>query len=196
MEKHIFIIDDEQKVCEVIGETLEESGFKISCFSSPAECIAKLHSEKNCHLLIADLKMPEENGIELLEEVKQIAPWIPVLIITGCGDVPSAVKAIKAGAEDFIEKPLDKRNFAKKIRSILENETLYIPELGDSLTPAETKILQLVVNGKSNREIADMLGRSVRTVEVHRAHIMQKLGVNKICDLIKRAVSMGIIDIK
>src|SRR4030042_4203462 len=195
-EQHIFFIDDEPEVCQIIGETIKELGFKVSCFVSPTECLERLRSKEKCHLLITDLKMPEKNGIEMLRDVKHLAPWIPVLIITGYGDVPNAVKAMKAGAADFIEKPLDKKNFAKKIRSILQKNPITHPNLGVALTQKELIILLLIIDGKSNKEIADILQRSVRTIEVNRSHIMQKMGVNNMNDLFKRATLMGLIDIQ
>lgn len=195
-KQHIFLLDDEPKVCEIIGETLTESGFNVSCFISPAQCLERLRSKNKCHLFITDLKMPEKDGIELLKEVKHLAPWIPVVIITGYGDLPNAVEAMKAGAADFIEKPLDKENFAKKIRSILQKNLVTHPNIGAALTRKETIILQLIIEGKSNKEIANILERSKRTIEVHRAHIMQKLSVNNIRDLFKRAALMGLIDMK
>jgi len=194
IENHIFFLDDEPMIREVVKETLEESDFKTSCFSSPIECLAQLRSKK-CDLLITDLKMPEKDGIELLVDVNHLAPWVPVLMITGYGDVPTAVKAMKAGAVDFIEKPLDKKNFVRKIRSILRKSVAVHPDLGDSLTRHETRILQLIIKGNSNKEIANMLHRSSRTIEVHRANIMHKLGVDNLIDLLKRVASLGLIDL-
>jgi two-component system response regulator TtrR len=194
-EQHIFFLDDEPTVREVVRETLEDSNFKVNCFESPTECLAQLRSKK-CHLLITDLKMPEKDGIELLMDVKHLAPWVPVLMITGYGDIPTAVKAMKAGAEDFIEKPLDKKNFVRKIKSILEKNVSSHPDLGDPLTKREMEVLKLVIDGKSNREIAIMLDRSIATVEVHRAHFMHKLSVHNVIDLIKRVADMGMIDLK
>jgi len=194
-EKHIFFLDDEPTVCEVVRETLEESDFNVSCFGSPIECLARLRSQK-CDLLITDLKMPEKDGIELLADVKHLAPWVPVLMITGYGDIPTAVKAMKAGAVDFIEKPLDKKNFVRKIRSILKKNVSTHPDLGDSLTRNETKVLQLIIDGKSNKEIGNVLHRSARTVEVHRAQLMHKLGVDNVVDLVKRVASMGLADME
>jgi FixJ family two-component response regulator len=196
MEQHIFFVDDEPEVCQIIGETIKELGFKVSCFISPTKCLDRLRSKKKCHLLITDLKMPEKDGIELLKDVKHLTPWIPVLIVTGYGDVHAAVKAMKAGAVDFIEKPLDKENFAKKIRSILEKNPVTHPDIGTALTQKELIILRLIIDGKSNKEIADILQRSVRTIEVHRAHIMQKMGVDNMNALFKRAALMGLIDIE
>ena len=194
-EQHIFFLDDEPAIREVVRETLEDLNFTVSCFGSPTECLAQLRSQK-CHLLITDLKMPGKDGIELLTDVRHLAPWVPVLMITGYGDIPTAVKAMKAGAVDFIEKPLDKKNFVRKIRSVLKKNVSAHPELGASLTRNETKILQLIVAGMGNKEIASLLHRSARTVEVHRAHLMHKLGVDNLVDLIKRVASMGLIDLE
>ncbi len=194
-EKHIFFLDDEPTVREVVKETLEDSNFKVSCYGNPIECLARLRSKK-CDLLITDLKMPEKDGIELLMDVQQLAPWVPVLMITGYGDIPTAVKAMKAGAVDFIEKPLEKKDFVRKIKSILKKNPSAHPDLGTSLTRTEKKILQLVIDGKSNKEIAFMLHRSSRTIEVHRAHLMHKLGVDNLVDLVKRVASMGLVDLE
>ena len=195
VEKRIFFLDDEPTICVVVKEALEDSNFTVSCFDNPTECLARLHSEK-CDLLITDLKMPEKDGIELLMDVQHLAPWVPVLIITGYGDTQTAVKAMKAGAVDFIEKPLEKKNFIRKIKSILKQHVSTHPDLGASLTWTERKILQLIIDGKSNKEIAIILNRSVRTVEVHRAHIMHKLGSDNLFDLIKRVAAMGLVDLK
>jgi len=195
VEQHIFFLDDEPTVREAVKETLEDSNFKVSCFGSPIECLARLCSQK-CDLLITDLKMPEKDGIELLTDVKHLSPWVPVLMITGYGDIPTAVKAMKAGAVDFIEKPLDKKNFIRKVRSILKKNVSTHPDLGAHLTRNETKILQLIVNGMGNKEIANVLHRSARTIEVHRAHLMHKLGVENLVDLVKRVASMGLVDLE
>ncbi|MHC4322943.1 MAG: response regulator transcription factor [Planctomycetota bacterium] len=194
-EKNIFFLDDEPTVREVVRETLEDSNFNVSCFGNPFECLAQLRSKK-CDLLVTDLKMPEKDGIELLTDVQHLAPWVPVLMITGYGDIPTAVKAMKAGAVDFIEKPLEKKDFVRKIRSILKKHVSTHPDLGTTLTRTEKKILQLVIDGKSNKEIAFLLHRSARTIEVHRSHLMHKLGVDNLVDLVKRVASMGLIDLE
>ena len=195
VKQHIFFLDDEPKIREVVRETLEGSKFKVTCLGNPFECLTRLRSQK-CDLLITDLKMPEKDGMELLMDVQHLAPWVPVLMITGYGDIPTAVKAMKAGAVDFIEKPLDKRNFVRKINSILRKNVSTHPDLGNSLTRAEKKILQLVIDGKSNKEISILLHRSARTIEVHRAHIMHKLGVDNLVDLVKRIATMELVDME
>ncbi|MHC4145028.1 MAG: response regulator transcription factor [Planctomycetota bacterium] len=194
VEQSVFVVDNELKVLEVVGETLGSLGIEVTCFVHPAKCLERLSSQK-CDLLIADLKMPEMDGMELVASVKRMAPWVPVLIIIGYGDVRTAVRAIKAGAVDFIEKPLDKQNLVRTVKAILQENVLPNASVGKPLTAVEAKILKLVIDGKSNRDIAELLKRSVRTIEVHRAHMMDKLGVKSLLDLVKRAVTLGLIDL-
>ncbi|MHC4424489.1 MAG: response regulator transcription factor [Planctomycetota bacterium] len=193
-DQHIFVVDDEPKVCQIICETLENAGAQVSCFVRAAECLEQLHSQR-CDLLITDLRMPGIDGVELLKGARGLTPWLPVLIITGYGDVRTAVKAMKAGAVDFIEKPLVKNDFVQKVKSILQRSASADAFLGKSLTRTEKRVLRLVVDGKSNTEIANLLHRSKRTIEVHRAHLMEKLGVDNIVDLVKRVAVMKLIDL-
>ena len=186
-DQHIFLVDDEPKVRQIIDETLGQLRLKVSCFACAAYCLDHL-CDQECDLLITDLKMPEMDGIELLRCAKKIVPLLPVLIITGYGDVPTAVQAIKAGAEDFIEKPLDKISFVKKVRAILQDNGNHTEtHTGEPLTRSERRVLKLVLDAKSNKEIADLLNRSRRTIEVHRARVMRKLGADSLVDLVKRA---------
>jgi two-component system response regulator FixJ len=150
---HIFFVDDELEVCKAVSETLEESGYEVSHFTRTTDCLEQLHSV-TCHLLITDLKMPKMNGIELLTEAKRLAPWMPVLVITGYGDIPTAVTAVKAGAADFIEKPLDRDSFLSKVASILQRSPRVGFDVGKPLTDREKRILKLVTEGKGNRCIA------------------------------------------
>jgi two-component system response regulator TtrR len=188
-KNHVFFLDDESQVRDVVKETLEDAGIGVTCFACANECLAMLSSVR-CDLLITDLRMPEKNGLELLGDVKRLAPWIPVLMITGYGDVPTAVKAMKGGAVDFIEKPLGKRAFLQKIKAILQESTLARVSPCEPLTRTERQVLRLIIDGKSNRDIANLIHRSVRTVEVHRAHIMRKCGVDDLVNLIKRCAAM------
>ncbi|MHC4119934.1 MAG: response regulator transcription factor [Planctomycetota bacterium] len=193
-EHSVFVVDDEPRVCEAICETLEQSGIRVSCFSNAVECIEQLHRQK-CHLLITDLRMPQMDGVELATNARVIAPWLPVLMITGYGDIPTAVKAVKAGVVDFVEKPLVKEEFLKRVKSLLDERAGGYERLGSPLTRRETKVMKLIVEGKSNKEIANLLHRSVRTIEVHRGRVMNKLGVTSLIDLIKRAATMGLVDL-
>ncbi|OHB76682.1 MAG: hypothetical protein A2Z25_13835 [Planctomycetes bacterium RBG_16_55_9] len=191
----VFFLDDESSVRDVVKETLEESGIEVVCFDSPAECLAQLRTTR-CGLLITDLRMPGKNGIEVLSEVRQSFPWLPVLMITAYGDIPTAVKAIKAGAVDFIEKPLPKETLVRKVKVILERSASAPARLGKPLTRAEAPILRLIMQGMSNKEIATLTNRSIRTIETHRAHIMQKFGVDNIIDFLKLGAAMRLIDLE
>jgi len=191
-QEHIFVVDDEPSVCKVVGRTLEQAGLTVSCFGRAIDCIKRLHEQK-CDLLITDVRMPGMDGMELLRDAKRVAPWLPIMLITGFGDIPLAVKAVKSGAADFIEKPLDKETFLRKVRSILQQSPYTDSWRGRRLTKAEISVLKLLVEGKSNKQAARLLGRSVRTVEDHRRNIMRKLDVNNAFDLFKRVADMGLI---
>ena len=122
--KHIFFVDDEPKIREVIGETLEQLKVNVTCFASGIECLEKIGTTQ-CDLLITDLKMTGMDGIELMRKAKDIVPWMPVLIITAYGDIPIAVKSVKSGAIDFIEKPLEKDSFLRKVKTILDDNSSF-----------------------------------------------------------------------
>ena len=190
-KKHIFIVDDELEVLGSIEQTLESAGYEVSSFLRAAKCLEQLRQEE-CDLLITDVRMPGMDGIKLLTEAKRIMPYLPVLIITGYADIPMAVKAVKAGAIDFIEKPLNRKDLLLRVASALRQCDSLDPILGEAFTEVEARVLKLILSGKSNKEIAYILNRSTRTVEVHRSDIMRKLGVNNIVDLVKKAANLNI----
>jgi two-component system response regulator FixJ len=184
-KQHIFFVDDEPNVRKMVGRTLEQAELKVTCFAHAAKCLKKLHSQM-CDLLITDVKMPEMDGIELLTEVKRIIPSLPVLVITGYGDISMAVTALKAGASDFIAKPLDRKTFLSAVESVLKRDTLTHPLVKKVLTKTELRVLRLMLAGKSTKEIAKLRYRSVRTIEDQRGSIMRKLGVDNLVDLVKQ----------
>ena len=186
--QQIFFVDDEPGIRQVAASILKRSGYGVRCFARAADCLKQLPTE-NCSLLITDLKMPGMDGMMLLSRVKRVAPWVPVVVISGYGDIAMAVRAMELGAVDFIEKPFVKETFIKKIRSVLSRNQLGEPTQGQPLTKTEKKILKLILDGKSNKETAYLMHRSVRTVELHRSHIMRKFDVNNIVDLVKKAAS-------
>ena len=188
---HIFVVDDDSCILDSIALFLKKEEFECTCFENADNCIKYL-SQQNCDLLITDVRMPDRDGIELLIEVKRIAPWIPVLVMTSYGGIPLAVEAVKKGAVDFIEKPLEWETFLALVKLIVEKNDLSNFLKGKPLTKTEKTILRLILQSKTNKEVANILCRSVRTVEVHRSHIMHKLDVYSIVDLVKRATAMGL----
>ncbi len=191
---HVFFVDDEPKVRIVVRKTLERVGVNVTCFADADECLDRLESI-TCDLLITDVKMPGKDGIELLTEVRKQRPWLPVVVVTGFGEVPMAVKALKEGAADFIEKPLDRDAFLETVQNLLEQNAKRNAMVNHDLTRTEMRILHLILDGKNNREIATILHRSPRTVEVHRSHVMRKMGAGNIVELLRRAADMGLFDL-
>jgi len=194
-KQRIFFVDDKPKVRKMVGMTLEQAGLKVSCFAFGSECLKQLRSQE-CDLLITDVKMPEMDGIELLTEVKRIIPSLPVLVVTGYGDIPMAVEALKLGASDFIEKPLDRQPFLSAVKSVLKRNALIHKIVGDVLTKTEMIVLRLILDGKRTKEIAMLRQRSVRTIEVHRMRIMHKLGVDNLVDLVKQTAVVRLVENK
>jgi len=187
-------VDDEPKVRMVVRKTLERVGVDVTCFADADTCLARLDAVP-CDLLITDVKMPGKDGIELLMEVRRQCPWLPVVVVTGFGDVPMAVRALKGGAADFIEKPLDRDAFLETVQRQLEENASRNSVANHDLTKTEMRILHLILEGKNNREIAAELHRSPRTIEVHRSHVMHKMGASNIVELLRRAADVGLFDL-
>lgn len=184
----IYLIDDDATVLKAISQSLQSSGYRVSSFRSAEECLVILQSSE-CNLIISDVNMPNIDGISLLKKIKELKPSLPVLIITGFASVPLAVEAIKLGAYDFIEKPFDETTLLNAVKKGLATVTA----ISDyKLTAAELKILQYVASGKSNKEIAYLIDRSIRTVENQRHRLMRKLKVNNGAGLTKIAISLGL----
>ncbi|MCF7972658.1 MAG: response regulator [Phycisphaerae bacterium] len=186
----VVVVDDEGSIRKAVARTLKAMEVHVVLFDSAKACLDYL-SDSPCDLLITDIKMPEMDGIALLEEVKSLVPWLPVMMVTGFGDVPLAVKALKMGASDFIEKPLERDSFLVSVRKLLETTNPGDALLGKTLTKAECRILQFILTGQSSKDIANRFHRSVRTVELHRQHIMQKMGVKNVVELVQRVNALG-----
>jgi len=188
----VVFVDDEPRVCSTVSKTLERVGMSVQCFCRADDCLAHL-AEDRCDLLITDVRMPGKDGLLLLQEVKERFPWLPVLLVTGYGDVPMAVRAMKAGGADFIMKPLERDAFLQAVQSVLERHSGQTALEQCALTRTEMRVLYMVLDGKNNREIAAALHRSPRTVEVHRRHVMQKMDATSILELLRRASDMGLL---
>ena len=189
-KKTIFFVDDEPAIRKQVARTLAHLDAEVVCFAGAAQCLERLNTT-DCDLLITDVKMPEMDGVELLTRVKDIVPSLPVLIITGYGDVPMAVRALKVGAKDFIEKPLKRESLLSAARQALESGPDSHIRVGKILTKTEKEVLRLILEGKTTREIADVRHRSRRTVEDHRTRIFRKLGVGNLVELLAK---LGVVN--
>ncbi len=191
----VFFVDDEAGIRRVVGEELEALNCNVSCFANGADCLEQL-GKKNCNLLITDVKMPGMDGMALLSRVRRAAPWVSVMIVSGFGDIPMSVRAIKSGAVDFVEKPLERKAFLHKVKSILEESDFADTPIHCALSKTEKKVLKLILDGMANKEIAFRLDRALRTVERHRSDIMHKFGVDNIVELVKKAAVIDLGDVE
>jgi len=194
LRKHVFLVDDEPDTRQIVSQILGDLGLRISCFPSGQNCLKQLRAEA-CDLLITDLKMLDMDGMELLRKAKRMLPLLPVLVMTGYGDVPTAVECLHMGASEFIEKPVEIGHLRSTVTSLLARECR--PKLAQAqpLTKTESKILAMILDGKGNKKIAHAMSRSMRTIEDHRSHIMKKLGVDNMIDLVKRFSVVNLPDL-
>ena len=191
----VFFVDDEAGIRRVVSEELKTLNCNVSCFANAADCLEQL-PKKNCNLLITDVKMPGMDGLTLLSRAKRVAPWVSVMLITGYGDIPMCIKALTSGEMDFVEKPLERKAFLHKVKTILGEDDFAGVQAHHVLTKTEKKVLKLILEGMGNKEIAFRLGRALRTVERHRSDIMHKFGVDKIVELVKKAAAINLNDVE
>jgi len=190
--KCVCFVDDEADVRDAVEMTLSTQGYAVRSFAGGQECLAHLEQQA-CDLLITDIRMPNMDGMTLLSLVRQSRPKLPVILVTGVGDIPMAVRAMKMGAADFLEKPLRRDELLCKVQMMTTQDPSQIKPapiiyrgIFTDLTDSEWEVMRMILQGKTSKEIADLQGRSVRTVEVHRAHIMKKYHADNIADLLNR----------
>jgi two-component system response regulator FixJ len=199
-ETTVFIVDDDADVRDSLAALLVSAGLKPRLFESATAFLAAYRpGEASC--LVADIRMPDMDGIALQSELAQRKAGLPVIIITGHGDVPLAVRAMKAGAMDFIEKPFDDERLLDSIHRALnraaeERDSAEISQsIGSriaTLTPRELEVLELLVAGHPNKVVGHQLDISPRTVEVHRGRLMDKMQARNLSDLVRMALAAGI----
>ncbi len=193
-ERVVFVLDGDAEVRASVGRALGSMNAEVVFFVRPATCLEQLACGR-CDLIIADSKICELDGADLVAKSARLNPWIPVIVTIERDDVTAAVAAMKAGAVDVLEKPLDEERLRTRVESIIREDVLTDTCPDNPLTRVETRVLKMIIGGKTNSEMAHMLGRSVRTIEWHRANVMRKLGVDGLVGLIKRAAALGIIDL-
>ncbi|MDR2880679.1 MAG: response regulator [Azoarcus sp.] len=195
--QQVFVVDDDDPQRDSLVWLLESHGYTVRAFSSARDFLA-VWDENLVGCLLLDVRMPDMSGPELFEELARRHSALPVIFITGHGDVPMAVSVLKKGAADFIEKPFSSEEMLQIIGNCLVRESeerehrrtrADTTQRLAQLTTREREVLELVIAGKLNKQIADVLGISIKTVEVHRARVMDKMGVSTVASLIRRVVS-------
>ena len=195
----MYVVDDDEAMRDSMTWLLEGEGYVVACFDS-AESFLKARRDDMRGCLILDVRMPEMSGLELHEKLDALGSELPVIFVTGHGDVPMAVSALQRGACDFIEKPFHNEDLLSRIVRALELDAQLsarrqrngaISHRLDQLTQRESEVMKLVVAGKLNKQIADELNISMKTVEAHRARVMEKMGVRTLAELVKAVVTVN-----
>jgi len=197
-EQIIYLVDDDEALRDSLAWLLESQGFKVAAFASAEDFLKAWRPEFNGCLLL-DVRMPGMSGLELHERLRAQYSTLPIIFITGHGDVPMAVAALKKGAVDFIEKPFNDTELLRLVSQCLVTEQEHrarrrqdaeVSRRLDQLTQREREVLDLIIAGKLNKQIADVLGISIKTVEVHRARVMEKMAAQSLAELVQSVMAI------
>ncbi|HPW83904.1 MAG TPA: response regulator [Rhodoferax sp.] len=195
----VYVVDDDEAVRDSLQWLLEGKGYRVRCFES-AESFLSRYDAREVACLIVDIRMAAMTGLELQNRLIEARSPLPIVFITGHGDVPMAVDTMKKGAMDFIQKPFNEEQLVGLVERMLDHakDTFADYQLSVSrdallskLTLRESQVLERIVAGRLNKQIADDLGISIKTVEAHRANIMDKLSANTVADLLKIALGQN-----
>jgi two-component system response regulator FixJ len=201
LEAIVFVVDDDRAMRDSLRWLLESIGLTVRTYATAAEFLRE-HQPSQPGCLVLDVRMPGMSGLDLQAELVQRGAELPTIVVTGHAEVAMAVRAVKAGAIDFIEKPFSDQLLLDRVRQALEidRQSREVRARREearrrlaSLSAREREVLELVAAGKANKEVAATLGLSTKTVEVHRAHVMSKMAVDSLAELIRVAILAGAI---
>lgn len=191
----VYVIDDDASVRKSLERLIRTAELSVQTFSSAQDFLScTLPDDPGC--LVLDVKMPGVTGLELQEKLTAVHRFIPIIFITGFGNIPASVQAMKAGAVDFLEKPFDDKTLLDAIHRAINRDIQYrqknaelaaLRRRSERLTNREREVFELVVTGMLNKQIAFQLGITEKTIKVHRARIMQKMAVQSFADLVRLA---------
>jgi FixJ family two-component response regulator len=197
----VFVVDDDPPVLKATARVLRSLGLNVVTFESPREFLDRYTVEASGCLLL-DLSMPGVNGLQLQQAIASLGGTTPIIFLSGHGDIPSSVSAMKGGACDFLTKPADEAQLLDAVRAALEKdraarsvrrEMADIRSRLDVLTPREREVLEHVVAGRLNKQIAADLGTVEKTIKVHRARVMEKMQVDSLAELVQVSQRLGIV---
>ncbi len=196
-DQTVYIVDDDEALRDSLVWLLESNDYRVASYASAEDFLAAYRADM-AGCLVLDVRMPSMSGLELYERLRDRHATLPVVFITGHGDVPMAVSVLKKGAVDFIEKPFSDRDMLQLIDQCLATERENRDRLRqdaavsrrlDHLTAREMEVLELIIAGRLNKQIADDLGISIKTVEVHRARVMEKMEAGSLAELVQSVMA-------
>ena len=196
----VFVVDDDPSVCRAIRRLVESVGLRVELFGSAQEFLRSERPDA-ASCLVLDIRLPGRSGLDFQRELAEAGIHIAIVFITGHGDIPMTVRAMKAGAVEFLTKPFRDQDLLDAIQQGLqrdrtrraqEAEVAIIRERFESLTPREREVLPWVASGLPNKQIADAVGASEATIKVHRSQLMRKMGAPSLADLVRMTEKMGI----
>jgi len=199
----VYVVDDDEAMRESLEFLVSSVGMNVQSFASASDFLERVE-DRASGCVVLDVRMPGMSGLDLQEQLTQARFAMPVIIITGHADVPMAVRALKAGAYDFIEKPFNDQGLLECIQRALEEESqskIRIDRQREidariaTLTPRERQVMEMVISGMANKQVAAELGLSEKTIEVHRKHVMEKMGAGNVADLIRMALAGTTLDV-
>jgi two-component system response regulator FixJ len=196
----VYVVDDDDGMRRALDALLSTVGYKTAVFSRPSEFLANFKADTpGC--LVLDIRMPDMSGLEVQQQLNRMGSMLPVIFITGHGDVPMAVQAMKEGAYEFIQKPFRDQDLLDCINHALKQDAenrstvarrAEVQHRLESLTPRERQVMDMVVDGAANKVIAIDLSLSERTVEIHRAKVMEKMGARSVAHLVKLHLALTV----
>jgi RNA polymerase sigma factor (sigma-70 family) len=198
----VHVVDDDASFRIAVERRLKKAGYAVATYPSAQQLLDHLPDEDEPGCILLDVRIPDLSGPELQDRLGEVGSTLPIVFLTGYGDVPTSVRAIKAGAEDFLTKPVSSEDLLRAIEQAIAHHEVSrgvkrkldaLHELLATLTPRERQVFERVVQGRINKQIAQQLGATERTIKAHRHRVMEKMKVQSLAELVSIAERLGIL---